>query len=189
MIKPVVKELKSRFGYDIYTTDEEVTLEKAVVDLLLAKELTVTCAESCTGGLLSARIINVPGASEVFKSGMITYSNKSKRSLLNVKKSTLQKHGAVSARTAEEMVKGAALVSKADVAVALTGIAGPDGGTEEKPVGLVYIACNVKGTVTVKEFRFKGNRMKIRDAATTAALMLMRNCILEYFSQVIFGKK
>lgn len=189
LIKPVVKELKSRFGYDIYTTDENVTLEKAVVDLLQANKLTVTCAESCTGGMLSSRLINVPGVSEVFKSGYVTYANKAKRKILGVKKATLQKYGAVSAQTAEEMVKGAALFSKADVAVALTGLAGPDGGTEEKPVGLVYIACNVKGNVTVKEFHFNGNRMKIRDGATTAALMLMRNCILEYFSKVTFGKK
>ena len=189
LIKPVVKELKSRFGYDIYTTDENVTLEKAVVDLLQANKLTVTCAESCTGGMLSSRLINVPGVSEVFKSGYVTYANKAKRKILGVKKGTLQKYGAVSAQTAEEMVKGAALFSKADVAVALTGLAGPDGGTEEKPVGLVYIACNVKGNVTVMEFHFNGNRMKIRDGATTAALMLMRYCILEYFSKVTFGKK
>lgn len=188
LIKPVVKELKSRFGYDIYTTDAETTLEKAVVDLLHANNLTVTCAESCTGGLLSSRLVNVAGVSDVYKSGLITYSNKAKRKLLGVKKSTLQKHGAVSAQTAEEMVKGAAFVSRADVAVAVTGIAGPDGGTEEKPVGLVYIACSVKGTVTVQEFHFRGNRMKVRDASATAALMLMRNCILEYFSKVTFGK-
>lgn len=189
LIKPVVKELKSRFGYDIYTTEEDVTLEKAVVELLLANDLTVTCAESCTGGMLSARLINVPGVSGVYKSGLVTYSNKAKRLLLNVKKTTLQKHGAVSSQTAEQMAKGAAMLSKADVAVSLTGIAGPDGGTEEKPVGLVYIACSVKGTVTVKEYHFQGNRTKVREAATTAALILMRNCILEYFSQITFGKK
>lgn len=164
-------------------------MEKAVVELLLSNDLTVTCAESCTGGMLSARLINVPGVSEIYKSGLVTYSNKAKRTLLNVKKSTLQKHGAVSEQTAEQMAKGAALFSKADVAVAVTGIAGPDGGTEEKPVGLVYIACYVKGTVTVKEFRFQGNRMKVREASTTAALNLMRNCILEYLSQMMFGKK
>lgn len=188
LIKPVVKELKSRFGYDIYTTDEGVSLEKAVVELLQANNLTVTCAESCTGGMLSARLINIPGVSDVYKSGLVTYSNKAKRRLLGVKKATLQKYGAVSEKTADEMVRGAAFATKADVAVAITGIAGPDGGTEEKPVGLVYIACNVKGTVTVKEFHFQGNRAKVRDAATTAALMLMRNCILEYFSKVTFGK-
>uniref|UniRef100_UPI0040564D93 competence/damage-inducible protein A n=1 Tax=Acetatifactor sp. TaxID=1872090 RepID=UPI0040564D93 len=188
LIKPVVKELKSRFGSDIYTTEESVTLEKAVVDLLQANGLTVTCAESCTGGMLSARLIDVSGVSDVYKSGYVTYSNKAKKKLLGVKKSTLQKHGAVSAQTAKEMVKGVALISQADVAMAITGIAGPEGGTKEKPVGLVYIACNVKGNVVVEEFRFKGNRRKIREAAVSAALRMMRNCVLEYFSKVTFGK-
>lgn len=189
LIKPVVKELKNRFGNDIYTTEEDVTLEKAVVDLLQANDLTVTCAESCTGGLLSARLINVPGVSDMYKSGIVTYSNKAKRRFLGVKKSTLQKHGAVSEQTAEEMAKGAALLTKADVSVAVTGIAGPDGGTEEKPVGLVYIACNVKGNVTIKKYRFSGNRSKVRESTVSAALALMRGCILEYFSKVTFGKK
>lgn len=189
LIKPMVKELKTRFGQDIYTTEDDVTLEKSVVDLLIGNDLTLTCAESCTGGMLSARLINVPGVSELYKSGMVTYSNKAKRRFLNVKKPTLQKYGAVSKQTAQEMAKGAAFIAKADVAVAITGIAGPDGGTEEKPVGLVYIACNVKGDITVKEYHFNGNRSKIRENATTAALTLMRSCVLEYFSKVTFGKK
>ncbi len=189
LIKPVVKELKSRFGNDIYTTEEEVTLEKAVADLLLANNLTVTCAESCTGGLLSARLVNVPGISDVYKSGIVTYSNKAKRRFLNVKKTTLQKYGAVSRQTAEEMSKGAAAFAKADVAAAVTGIAGPDGGTEEKPVGLVFIACCVKGKTTVEKYRFSGSRSKVRESAAAAALALMRRCILEYFSEVTFGKK
>ena len=189
LIKPVVKELKSRFGHHVYTTDENTTLEKAVVDLLIANKLTVTCAESCTGGLLSGRLINVAGVSDCYKAGLVTYSNKAKRKFLGVKKSTLDKHGAVSAQTAEEMAKGAAFASKADVAVSITGIAGPDGGTKEKPGGLVYIACNVKGKVTVEKFQFKGNRAKVREATVSAALGLMRHCILEYFSEVTFGKK
>ena len=189
LIKPVVKEIKSRMGNNIYTTDEEVTLEKAVVDLLVANELTVTCAESCTGGLLSGRLINVAGVSQVYKSGYVTYSNKAKRKLLGVKKSTLEKHGAVSRQTAEEMARGLSSVAKSDVAVAVTGIAGPDGGTEEKPVGLVYIACSVKGEVTVQEYHFSGNRQIIREATVSAALVLMRSCILEYFSEITFGKK
>lgn len=189
LIKPVVKELKNRFGYDVYSTEEDTTLEKAVVDLLLANELTVTCAESCTGGMLSAKLVGVPGVSEVYKAGLVTYANKAKRKFLNVKKGTLQKYGAVSVQTAEEMAKEVAYLAKADVSVAITGIAGPDGGTEEKPVGLVYIACNVKGKVTVKEFHFRGNRQKVRESATAYALMLMRSCILEYFSKLTFGKK
>lgn len=187
LMKPLVKELKSRFGAFIYSTEDAVTLEKAVVDLLLANKLTVSCAESCTGGLLAARLINVPGVSEVFKSGYITYSNKAKRRVLGIKKNQLLKHGAVSAVVATEMARGAALFSKADVAVSVTGVAGPDGGTEEKPVGLVYIACNVKGTITVEEYHFSGNRQKIRERSVAAALELMRRCVLEYYSKVTFG--
>lgn len=189
LIKPVIKEIKSRMGSHIYTTDEEVTLERAVVELLLANKLTVSCAESCTGGLLSARLINVPGASDVYKSGYVTYSNKAKRRILGVKKGTLEKYGAVSRQTAEEMARGLAFVAKGDVAVSVTGLAGPDGGTEEKPVGLVYIACCVKGEVTTKEYHFSGNRQTIREAAVSAALALMRGCMLEYFSKVTFGGK
>ena len=189
LVKPVVKELKGRFGSSIYTTDDRVTLEKAVVDLLLANKLTITTVESCTGGLLAARLINVPGVSEVFKSGYITYSNKAKRRLLGIKKNLLAKHGAVSKEVAREMVKGAALVSKADVTVSITGIAGPDGGPEEKPVGLVYIGCDVCGRITVKEYHFSGDRSKIRDNTVSAALSLMRECILQYYSEVTFGGK
>lgn len=178
LIKPVVRELKNRFGHHVYTTDEKTTLESAVVELLLKNKLTVTCAESCTGGMLSARIINVPGVSECYKAGFVTYSNKSKRKLLGVKKATLDKFGAVSEQTACEMAKGAAHAAKADVAVAITGIAGPDGGTDEKPVGLVYIACYVKGNVRVEKFQFKGNRFKVRESSVSAALGLMRRCIL-----------
>ena len=187
LTKPLVKELKARFETAIYTTDEETTLEKAVMDLLLANGLTMTCAESCTGGMLSARLVNVPGCSEAFKSCTVTYSNKAKRKLLGVKKGSLQKYGAVSAKVAEEMVRGAVFTSKCDVAVSITGLAGPDGGTKEKPVGLVYIGCSVKGAVTVKEYHFSGSRGKIRESATAAALTLLRSCILEYISKTTFG--
>ena len=189
LVKPMVKELKGRFGSHIYTTEDEVTLEKAVVDLLLANKLTISTVESCTGGLLAARLINVPGVSEVFKSGYITYSNKAKRRLLGIKKNLLLKHGAVSKEVAQEMAKGAALVSKADVTVSVTGIAGPDGGTEEKPVGLVYIGCDVCGKITVKEFHFGGDRAKVRESTVSAALSLMRECILQYYSEMTFGGK
>ncbi|MBD5459218.1 MAG: CinA family nicotinamide mononucleotide deamidase-related protein, partial [Lachnospiraceae bacterium] len=188
LVKPYVKELKGRFGNHVYTTQEDVTLEKAVVDLLLANHLTVSTVESCTGGLLAARLINVPGVSEVFKTGYITYSNKSKRKLLGIKKSSLEKHGAVSPEIAKEMAKGAALFGKADVTVGITGVAGPDGGSEEKPVGLVYIACSVCGRINVKECHFSGSRMKIRENSVSSALSLMRESILAYYSEVTFGK-
>ncbi len=185
LVKPVVKELKSRFGNDIYSTDDGVTLEKALADLLESAGLTISCAESCTGGLVSATLINVPGISELYKAGFVTYSNKAKRKLLGVKKGTLQKYGAVSSQTAEEMVRGLLAETKTDVGIAVTGIAGPDGGTSEKPVGLVYISCNVKGKITVKECHFQGTREKIRNASVAAALMLARRCVLEYLSKEI----
>lgn len=188
LVKPVVKELKNRFGNSIYTTDTETTLEKSVIDLLTANGLTVSTAESCTGGLVSARLINVPGASEVFKAGYVSYSNKTKRKLFGVKRSSLEKYGAVSEMVAKEMAKGAAILSKADVTVSVTGIAGPDGGSKEKPVGLVYIGCQVCGESVVKEYHFKGDRNKIREASVSAALGLMRECILQYSSNVMFAQ-
>lgn len=189
LVKPIVKELKGRFGNHVYTTQEDVTLEKAVVDLLVANHLTITTVESCTGGMLAARLINVPGVSEVFKTGYITYSNKSKRRVLGIKKTLLEKHGAVSPETAKEMAKRSALFAKSDVSVGITGIAGPDGGSEEKPVGLVYIACNVCGRIEIKECHFGGSRMKIRESSVSAALSLLRESILAYYSEVTFGEK
>jgi len=185
LIKPVVKELKSRFGNNVYSADDGVTLEKALADLLTSAKMTISCAESCTGGLISATLVSVPGISELFKAGFVTYSNKSKRKLLGVKKGTLEKYGAVSKQTAEEMVKGLLAETKTDVGIAVTGIAGPDGGTKEKPVGLVYVSCNVKGKITVKECHFKGNREKVRRSSVTTALMLARSCVLEYLSKEI----
>lgn len=186
LIKPIVKELKTRLAEYIYTTEEKISLEAAVVDLLLANKLTVATAESCTGGKVAARLINVPGVSDSFKVGHITYSNKAKKKILGVKKRTLEKHTAVSAEVAKEMVKGLETNTKADVCVAVTGLAGPDGGTEKKPVGLVYIACSVKEKVTVQEYHFSGNREKIRENATAAALTLMRKRILEYITETAF---
>lgn len=179
MIKPVVKEIKSRFGEAVYTTNENETLEEAVVRLLEKYELTVTTAESCTGGLLAARLVNVPGVSEVFREGFVTYSNKAKRKRLDVSKSTLKKYGAVSEQTAKEMATGGVFATDADVCVAVTGIAGPDGGSEEKPVGLVYIACYLKDSVVVEECHFKGNREKVREQTVVRALDLLRRCILK----------
>lgn len=182
LIKPVAKEIKSRFGGFVYTAKEEETLEMAVVRLMKKYDLTLTTAESCTGGMLSARLINVPGVSDVFKEGFITYSNKAKRKLLSVSKSTLKKYGAVSEQTAKEMASGGVFAADTDVCVAITGIAGPDGGTEEKPVGLVYIAVYMKGKITVEQYQFKGNREKIREQAVVKALDLLRRSIINNYA-------
>ncbi len=179
LIKPMVKELKNRFGNSIYTTDENVTLEETVVNLLKEKELTLTTAESCTGGMLGARLTNVPGVSDVYKQGFITYSNRSKRKMLDVKKNTLKDYGAVSDKTAKEMAKNGAFITGSDACVSITGIAGPGGGTPEKPVGLVYIACCYHDNITVNEYHFKGEREKVRENTVVRALTLLRECILE----------
>lgn len=181
MIKPVVRELKVRFGKNIYTTDEHKTLEECVIDLLKDQELELTTVESCTGGALAARLVNVPGASDVLKQGLVTYSNKSKRKFTLVKKSTLKDEGAVSHKTAKEMAKGAVENTGCDVSVSVTGLAGPNGGTKEKPVGLVYIGCCYKGKTTVREFHFNGNRSKVREQAVVQGLVLLRDCILENY--------
>ena len=181
LIEPVARELRNRFQDKVYTEEEGKTLEAVVVELLKSRGLTVTTVESCTGGALSARIVDVPGASDVLKQGFVTYSNKAKRKQVGVKKETLEKYGAVSPQTAEEMAVGGAKAAGADVVVSITGIAGPDGGSEEKPVGLVYMACFVCGSVWVERFQFKGSRAKIRESAVAAALTLMRRGILEVF--------
>ena len=181
LVKPVVKEIKNRFGDYVYSTKEEETLEQAVVRLLKKYELTVTTAESCTGGLLAGRIINVPGASEVYNEGFITYSNKAKRKHLDVSKSTLKKYGAVSEQTAREMATGGVFATDSDACVAVTGLAGPDGGSEEKPVGLVYIATYMKDKVNVQKYQFKGNRAKIREQAVVKGLDLLRRSILDNY--------
>lgn len=179
LVKPVVEELKKRFKKAVYTTKEEVTLEEKLVKMLKKRGLTMSTAESCSGGMIAAKLVNVSGVSEVFRSGAVTYANEAKMQLLGVKKKTLRKYGAVSAQTAEEMAIGAAMNLDTDVAVAVTGIAGPDGGTKEKPVGLVYIGCYVCGQVNVYECHFTGTREKIRESTTIMALNLIRLMLLK----------
>ena len=177
-MRPLVDELLRRFGDHVYTTKEEVTLEQAVVQLLKEKKMTVTTAESCTGGLLSGRIINVPGASEVLNEAHVTYSNEAKEKILGVPHEILKAHGAVSRETAEAMARGACQATGADASIAVTGIAGPDGGTEEKPVGLVYIGCCVRGNTVVEKYQFTGNREKNREYAVARGLILLREALL-----------
>lgn len=146
-------------------------LEEQLVSLLEEHALTIAVAESCTGGLLAGRIVNVAGVSQFFKAGFVTYTEEAKQKILGVQKETLEEHTAVSAETAKEMVQGAVAPVEATVGIATTGLAGPGGGTEEQPVGLVYIATNVKGEITVREYHFEGNRRQIRDNAVEAALL------------------
>lgn len=151
----------------------EKSLEESVVELLAQKKMTVTTAESCTGGLIAGTLVNVAGASDVLNEGYVTYSNDAKERLVGAKHETLEEYGAVSEQTAREMAEGAAKAAGADAALSATGIAGPGGGTEEKPVGLVYIGCYVNGETTVKECRFEGSRMENRLHTVETALQLL----------------
>lgn len=179
LIEPVQKEIEARFKEAVFTDQEYVTLEMAVAELLKQNHLTMSTAESCTGGMIAARMVNVSGVSDVFMEGMVTYSNEAKMRLLGVREETLASCGAVSEETAREMAEGGARAGGTDLCVSTTGIAGPEGGTPLKPVGLVYMACCLKGKTTVKRYQFKGNRDKVREQAMMKALDLVRLCILE----------
>ncbi len=172
------EQVREKLNPYIYTDDERA-LESVILDEIKQRNLTLCTAESCTGGLLSGRLINCSGVSEIFKEGYITYSNASKVRLLGVLDRTLEQHGAVSKETAYEMAKGAASASETDIAVSITGIAGPSGGSKEKPVGLVYIGLYYKGAITVKRRLFTGNRQKIRNRTVVEALIMLRNSLLE----------
>ena len=177
LLKPVVKEIKNRLGDAVYTTDENLNLEDVVIKLLKKYDLKISVAESCTGGLVAARLVNVSGASQVFTHGFITYSNKAKRKILGVNRDTLKKYSAVSKEVAKEMVKGCLVTADSDVAVAVTGYAGPED-TKDEPKGLVFIACTVKDKVMVEKFKFNGNRAQIRERATIKALDMVRTAII-----------
>lgn len=156
-----------------------VSIEEWLVKELTKRNASITTAESCTGGLLSGRIVNVGGASEVFNQSFVTYSDDAKNRLLGVKQETLDRVGAVSEETAEEMAAGAAEAALAQMALSTTGIAGPGGGTKEKPVGLVYIGCYYFGSIVVEKHIFQGNRMEIRNASVESALALAKKCLEE----------
>lgn len=178
LIKPVEDEIKKRLGNNVYAT-EDISIEEVVAKLLIEKNLTISTAESCTGGMIASTLINYPGISQVFLEGAVTYSNEAKHNRLGVKNETLDKYGAVSEETAIEMAVGIAKTAGTNVSIVTTGIAGPGGGTEEKPVGLVYIGVYVNGEVKVQRCIFKGNRDRIRIQATIKGLDMLRRILIE----------
>lgn len=165
-------KLEEILGDDIFS-EEDVPLEMIVGGLLKKKKLTVSTAESCTGGSIAARLTSISGSSEYFNGGIVAYSNDIKMELLHVSNETLAKYGAVSEETVVEMVKGAMKALKTDCAVATSGIAGPHGGTPEKPVGTVWIAAGYKNEIrTYKQETNRGRAMNIERAGNNALLML-----------------
>lgn len=173
LIEPVKKMIYERLGSYIYGEDNQ-GLEDVVGQMLVDKRLTVATAESCTGGMVAETLINYPGISKAFKEGFITYSNEAKIKYLGVGEETLMEYGAVSEETALEMVKGLQKQTGVDVGISVTGIAGPGGGTSEKPVGLVYIGIAIKERVKVFKINTVGTRQYNRRRATKFAINQLR---------------
>jgi len=178
LIEPVENEIRNILGEYIYGEDED-SLEKVVAKLMIDKKLSISVAESCTGGMISSTLISYPGISEVFKEGAVTYSNEAKVRRLNVREETLDKFGAVSYEVAKEMAEGIAKNSNSNIGISTTGIAGPTGGTEEKPVGLVYIGITINNNTIVEKHIFKGSRERVRKRATLTAINLLRKELLK----------
>lgn len=153
-------------------------LEAQVGKLLLEHKLTVACAESCTGGLVMHRLTNIAGSSAYFQGGTVAYSNQIKHSVLGIQENTLNVFGAVSEQVAAAMARGARATYGADVAISVTGIAGPDGGTPEKPVGLTYIAIATPKMSIVQRFEWQGDRIANKEASAEAALQM----VLDYLN-------
>ena len=148
-----------------------------VFKLCLKKKIKLSFAESCTGGLLSCLITSFPNSSKIFASGFVTYSNLSEQKILGVKDKTLKKYGAVSKEVAKEMVNGVWIKDKINIAVSITGIAGPTGQTKDKKIGLVYIGIKNKKNIIINEFNFKGDRTKVRLNSVDKAIDLILSII------------
>lgn len=176
-IEQLSSKLHERIGEFIWGYDTDV-LEQVVGKILLERQATVSTAESCTGGLIASKITSVAGASDYFKGSIVSYSNETKKELLGVEEVTLVQHGAVSEDTVREMAMGAIDKLHTTYAIAVSGIAGPSGGSEEKPVGTVWIAVGDKDKVIAKKFLFPGNRERNMELAAINALSMLRRFML-----------
>ena len=174
MMQPVYEEILRRVGEAYYGEGVNRTPADAVLELLKNRGETVTFAESCTGGLLCGAFVDCAGASDCLKESFVTYANEAKEQMLGVKSETLARCGAVSSECAREMALGAARAAGADWAVSVTGIAGPGGGTAEKPVGTVWIGVAHRGAAQAREYHFRGQRQWIRKLSVVNALNQLR---------------
>lgn len=162
--------------------DRPKDLEVLIYELLQQYDLTITTAESATGGMIASTLVNVPGISSYFTEGYVTYSDAAKVKMIGVSPETIRTYGVVSAETALDMADSARRTAETDLAVSVTGVAGPDGGTRDCPVGLVFIGCNFRGHGTVERHLFTGDRSAVRKSACEAALSLVKRVIEEEFS-------
>lgn len=183
LLEPFEKKVRDILGSYVYAEGEDASLQKTVVELLLKNKKKISFAESCTGGLLAKKITEVSGASGCFDCSFVTYSNEQKENLLGVKGETLERYGAVSPQTALEMCKDVRERAKADIGIGITGIAGPDGGTDEKPVGLVYIGICTDDVWGVCKLNLAGGRGMVRERAALYALDLARRSLLGILGQ------
>jgi PncC family amidohydrolase len=174
----LAETMRQALGPSLFAEDDR-PVEEIVLEESRAQGLSLATAESITGGLVAARLTSVAGASDVFLGGIVAYENDVKLSQLGIRKETLATHGAVSAQTAAEMTQGARGALGADVAVAVTGVAGPGGGTAEKPVGLVYLHASSPDEETARELQLPGDREAVRRRATAAALHLVRELLAQ----------
>ncbi len=159
----------------------ENKLENQIYELLKKHCITLTTAESATGGLIASTLVNVPGISEFFEQGYVTYSDEAKIKMIHVDAAVISKYGVVSRETAAQMAVKAAETAGCQAALSVTGVAGPDGGTKECPVGTVYIGCCIDKEIAVEHHIFPGSRSEIRTAAAERALLLLKECILSHF--------
>lgn len=166
------QQLQSLFDEEVVTTEAK-TLSEVLGDLLVERELTVSCAESCTGGNIAHKITQIPGSSAYFMGSVVSYSNEVKADVLNVNRSDLARFGAVSKPVAEQMAAGAARLMRTDCSMATTGIAGPEGGTKFKPVGTVWIAANLNDKIVSELIQFKGDRNEVIESATNHAMFML----------------
>ncbi|MCF0142822.1 MAG: competence/damage-inducible protein A [Parasporobacterium sp.] len=169
MIKPVYEKIYEKIGQYIYAAGDQYELEDAIINYLRKENITIACAESLTGGMLSARLINVPGASDCFKQGFITYNDEAKNNTLGVSKDIIDTYSAVSAQCAAKMAEGAALKAGADIGLSTTGFAGPG-----ENAGLAYIGFYYKGRTVTKEVHIPGDRNRVRAGVSQRALLLTR---------------
>jgi len=173
IITPVENEIRRRLGDAVYSNDN-CNIEEVAAKLLMESKMTLSLAESCTGGMVAVKLTEIPGISAVFDRGAITYSNRSKVEELGVKQETLDQYGAVSEQTAKEMAEGIRRVSLTDIGISVTGVAGPDGGTPEKPVGTVYIALSYKNGVYSHKLELWGSRNRIRNVTCLHVFDMLR---------------
>lgn len=176
-LNSVENEITKILGDSVYSTEDKELCE-VVAEMLLEKKISVAFAESCTGGLVSSVITDIPGISAVFDRAVVSYSNKSKVETLGVRQETLDKYSAVSRETAIEMAEGIRRVAGTDLGLSVTGVAGPDGGTDEKPVGLVYIALADKSGTYFKELKLVGNRKRIRNSTVLNVFDMIRRLLI-----------